>query len=168
MVENKPSRMLGRPRTFNPEDALQNITNVFWELGYDAADTETLSKKTGFSKPSLYRAFGAKEDIFVAALKHYQQTRSQASLNALTNAASPFEGIRDFFVCFAQNVAGAGHPRGCLVLSIALPLRDRLPKVSAFLDQSPKEAMSGMTTYFKQQIEAGRLPSHFDLSLIHI
>ncbi|WP_161599872.1 TetR/AcrR family transcriptional regulator [Roseibium sediminis] len=161
MVE-KENRKPGRPRTFDKLEALDKVIHVFWELGYDAADTETLSKRTGFSKPSLYKAFGSKEDMFVAALNRYRETRSPAALDALTNAPSPKEGLREFFRCFAADVAGPGHPCGCLIMSVAISLRDRLPKVAAALQEMPQDDMARMSTYFSQQVDQGRLPKTFD------
>ena len=121
---------------------------MFWELGYEASDTETLSRRTGLTKPSLYNAFGSEEDLFVAAINRYRRTRSKASFDALTRASTPREGIRDYFLNLAQNVAGRGHPSGCLILSFAMPLCDRLPKVAAVLDSMPKESNARMTAYF--------------------
>lgn len=152
----------GRPREFDSDVVLEKVANIFWELGYDAADTETLSRITGLSKPSLYNAFGSKEDLFVAAIKHYRQTRSQASLNALTSAGTPSAGTRDFFLHFAENVAGHDHPKGCLIMSIALPLCDRLPKVAAILESAPKESSARMIAFFQDQVAQGKLPKDFD------
>ena len=147
---------------FDPDDVLDKVIEVFWELGYDAADTETLSKRAGLTKPSLYNAFGSKEDLFVAAINRYSKTRSRASLEALARPDKPADGIRDYFLNLAQNVAAPGRPKGCLMLSIALPLKDRLPKVAAELEAAPKESAAGMIEYFARQTEMGNLPRSFD------
>ena len=162
MVENNQKRGPGRPRKFDEDDVLDKVIDVFWELGYEASDTETLSKRSGLTKPSLYNAFGAKEDLFVAAINRYRQTRSKASLDALAKADTPGEGIRDYFLNLAQNVASPNHPSGCLILSIAMPLMDRLPKVAAVLNTAPKESYARMSAYFEEQIEKCSLPKNFD------
>lgn len=162
MVEKDVRRRQGRPRNFNPEDVLDTVINVFWELGYDAADTETLAKRTGLTKPSLYNTFGAKEDLFVAAIHRYRQTRSKASFDALIRGRNPREGIRDYFLCFAENVAGDGHPSGCLIMSVALPLCHRLPKVAAIFETMPMESYKKLHAYFAEQVENGKLSKDFD------
>ena len=162
MVEKDKRRGPGRPRKFDPDDVLDKVIDVFWELGFDASDTETLSRRTGLTKPSLYNAFGPKEDLFVAALNRYRQTRSKTSLDAMAKANTPSDGIRDYFLNLAQNVAAPDHPSGCLILSIAMPLCDRLPKVAAVLDSAPKESFARMTAYFGEQKAEGRLPEGFD------
>ena len=162
MVENSGRRKPGRPRTFDADVVLDAVINVFWELGYEAADTETLSKRSGLTKPSLYNAFGAKEDLFVAAINRYRQTRSRASFDALAKAETPEQGIRDYFLNLAENVAGDGHPKGCLIMSVALPVCHQLPKVATIFETMPKESHEAMHDYFTEQMTHGRLPSHFD------
>ena len=109
MVEKSEKRGRGRPRSFDPDDVLDTVIDVFWELGYDAADTETLSKRTGVTKPSLYNAFGSKEDLFVAALNRYRTVRSKASLETLARAEAPADGVRDYFLSLAKNIAAPGR-----------------------------------------------------------
>lgn len=162
MVENSKKRSPGRPRKFDEDEVLDKVIDVFWELGYEASDTETLAKRTGLTKPSLYNAFGAKEDLFVAAINRYRQTRSKASLDAMAKADTPSEGIQDYFINLANNVASPNHPSGCLILSIAMPLMGRLPKVAAVLDTAPKESYARMSAYFEEQIERSNLPKDFD------
>ena len=162
MVDKGNARGRGRPRKFDTDDVLDTVINVFWELGYEGADTETLAKRTGLTKPSLYNAFGSKEDLFVAAIHRYRQTRSKSSLNALMHAQTPQEGIKAYYMRFAENVAGEGHPRGCLIMSVALPICDRLPKVAAIFETMPRESYAKMSAYFDAQIADRHLPEDFD------
>ena len=147
---------------FDPDEVLDKVIDVFWELGFDAADTETLSKRTGLTKPSLYNAFGSKEDLFVAAIHRYRTTRSQASLDVLARSDTPADAITDYFLHLAQNVAAPDRPKGCLMLSIALPLKERLPRVAAELEAAPKASVARLLEYFLGQVERGNLPRHFD------
>lgn len=162
MVEKSEKRGRGRPRKFDPDEVLDRVIDVFWELGYDAADTETLARRTGLTKPSLYNAFGSKEDLFVAALNRYRTTRSRASLEVLAQSDTPSDGIRDYFLNLAQNVAAPDRPKGCLMLSIALSLKERLPKVAAELQAAPKASMAGLMEYFAGEVKKGNLPRDFD------
>ncbi|MEL6960679.1 MAG: TetR/AcrR family transcriptional regulator [Pseudomonadota bacterium] len=143
---------------------MDKVINVFWDVGYEAADIETLAKKTGLTKPSLYNAFGAKEDLFVAAIHRYMQTRMTASFDAMVRAQSPWDGIRDYYLSLAENVAGDDHPTGCLLMSVALPVRGRLPKVADIFDAMLQKRLQHVTAYFDKQISAGKLPQDFDVA----
>jgi len=162
MVEKGSRRGPGRPKKFDPDEVLDKVIDVFWELGYEASDTETLCRYTGLTKPSLYNTFGPKEDLFVAAINRYRHIRSNASLDAMAATGTPSEGIRSYFLNLAQNVAGPGHPTGCLIFSVAMPLCDRMPKVAAALDGAPKESSDRMAAYLNEQKAKGKLPKSFN------
>src|SRR3546814_3569723 len=59
-VTNKARRLPGRPRGFDPNDALDAAALHFWRDGFDAADVGGIASAIGITKPSLYRLFGDK------------------------------------------------------------------------------------------------------------
>lgn len=161
MVEKSKSR--GRPRKFDPAEALDKAVEVFWELGYEAADTETLAKRMGLSKPSLYNAFGPKEDLFLAALDRYGATVSQASITRLTSTPDPKEAFYAFFRAIAEATAGEGHPSGCLVACVAVPLSGRMPRVAEVLNAQTRGGMEPIEAYLNDHMARGTLPASFDI-----
>ena len=62
--------VLGRPRAFDTEQALEQAMKVFWRLGYEGASLSELTRAMGINSPSLYAAFGSKEGLFKAVLDH--------------------------------------------------------------------------------------------------
>ena len=62
----------GRPREFDVEEALAAALRVFWEKGYDGASLTDLTEAMGITRPSLYAAFGNKEELFKRALDLYE------------------------------------------------------------------------------------------------
>lgn len=62
---------LGRPREFDLDQALENALMVFWEKGYEGASMADLTGAMGITRPSLYAAFGNKEELFRKALDSY-------------------------------------------------------------------------------------------------
>src|ERR1041384_1958854 len=73
MPLDKPiaSKPLGRPRDFDMEKALDAALHVFWKKGYEGASLTDLTEAMGINRPSLYAAFGNKEDLFRRALARY-------------------------------------------------------------------------------------------------
>ena len=61
----------GRPRSFDPNTALDRALEVFWRHGFQAASLAELTAAMGLSKPSLYAAFGDKESLYLKALERY-------------------------------------------------------------------------------------------------
>src|SRR6201995_3264849 len=62
---------VGRPREFDTEEALSSALKVFWRKGYEGASLADLTEAMGITKPSLYAAFGNKEELFRKALDRY-------------------------------------------------------------------------------------------------
>lgn len=62
---------LGRPREFDVDAALDLALHVFWRKGYEGTSMADLTEAMGITKPSLYAAFGNKEDLFRKALDRY-------------------------------------------------------------------------------------------------
>ncbi|MGV0800422.1 helix-turn-helix domain-containing protein, partial [Mycolicibacterium elephantis] len=54
----------GRPRTFDRTEALEHAMEVFWQHGYEGASMSDLTASMGINSPSLYAAFGSKEQLF--------------------------------------------------------------------------------------------------------
>jgi AcrR family transcriptional regulator len=61
----------GRPRAFDAEVALDRALEIFWRQGYEGTALSDLTAAMGISKPSLYAAFGNKEDLFVRVVDRY-------------------------------------------------------------------------------------------------
>src|SRR5438034_6461380 len=74
-TDDKPARARGRPRSFDRDAALERAVEVFWTHGYEATSVSDLTRAMGINPPSLYAAFGDKEQLFMAAVDRYQQER---------------------------------------------------------------------------------------------
>ncbi len=62
---------VGRKRNFDEDEALDKVMRVFWDSGYEGTSISDLTSTLGINKPSLYAAFGNKEQLFSSAIKHY-------------------------------------------------------------------------------------------------
>jgi len=110
----------GRPRGFDEQQALDAALAVFWRNGYQAASMAELTQAMGISKPSLYAAFGNKEQLFLAALQRYRE--QQVVKHAEVLAAEP--DLRRAMRAFLRSVAGMltseELPGGCMVVNSAV------------------------------------------------
>lgn len=61
----------GRPLSFDPNLALDEMMKVFWRQGYQATSVDDLARCIGVTKPSIYGSFGDKQQIFLKSLRHY-------------------------------------------------------------------------------------------------
>jgi len=104
----------GRPPEFQRSTALDAALATFWARGYSGASLEELTTAMDLNKPSLYAAFGNKEQLYEKAIDHYVANIGAAYLAPL---AAP--GLRDaldgFFDAMIDGVSGKHGPRGCVV-----------------------------------------------------
>ncbi len=60
---------MGRNRSFNESEVVDLAAKQFLATGYEATSIDDLVAATGLHRGSLYKAFGSKRGLFVAALK---------------------------------------------------------------------------------------------------
>jgi AcrR family transcriptional regulator len=71
---------MGRPRKFSREGVLQKALPVFWKYGFARTTLPDLEVATGVNKSGLYSEFESKEELFLACLKYYLQTRTGGAI----------------------------------------------------------------------------------------
>lgn len=107
----------GRPRTFDPDRALDIIVDVFWENGYAGTSYKALVRATGINQPSLYAAFGDKDALFEKALDRYFERYGRPGLAPLLDRdADTPRVIAAWFRAGAYNLTDRSHPAGCLIV----------------------------------------------------
>ena len=98
--------------------------HVFWRQGYGSTSIEDLVAASGVNRASLYKIFGDKHALFVAALRHYS-TQHLATLKAtLHQPERAVEGIRNVIEAFARISSDRPGMVGCLLGTATL---ERLP-----------------------------------------
>ena len=68
-----PGRSRGRPRAFDREAALDRALGLFWTQGFEGTSISDLTSALDINPPSLYAAFGSKEELFREALGLYMR-----------------------------------------------------------------------------------------------
>ncbi|NUW45969.1 TetR/AcrR family transcriptional regulator [Nonomuraea rhodomycinica] len=103
----------GRPRAFDPDAALDRALEVFWRQGYEGTSLADLTAAMGVNRPSLYAAFGNKEELFAKALDRYVGGPGAFAAEALT-APTVREVIERLVEGAVELTTGADTPHGCL------------------------------------------------------
>jgi len=106
---------LGRPRAFDKEATLEKVVDVFWTHGYEGSSMATLTAATGLSKPSLYAAFGDKEQLFKAAFARYRARQTEFASKALAHPQVR-AGVESLLLGLVDRQTQAGKPHGCLMV----------------------------------------------------
>ena len=86
----------GRPRQFDEEAVLDDLTALFWRKGYSQTTVADLVETSGVHKPSLYRTFGTKNELFATILRRYFADQMQMIDELVEKAEPGIEGIHNF------------------------------------------------------------------------
>jgi len=113
----------GRPRAFDPEAALDRAMHVFWAKGYEGASLSDLTRAMRINRPSLYAAFGNKEQLFRKVLDRYMDGPVAYFGKALA-APKARDVVEEIFLGTATMADDPRVPAGCLMVQGALACGD--------------------------------------------
>jgi TetR/AcrR family transcriptional regulator, copper-responsive repressor len=160
--EPKPESPRGRPRSFDRDAALERAMEVFWKQGYEGTSMSELTAAMEINPPSLYAAFGDKEQLFLEALERYEAKRRENVIDAFAEAPTARAAVERLLTEAATELSSAGHPRGCMLVMSAATCS----AASQDMQAEVAKRRAGMKKVLKARIERaiaeGELPRSTD------
>jgi AcrR family transcriptional regulator len=151
----------GRPREFDPEEALASALRVFWQKGYDGASMSDLTDAMGITKPSLYACFGNKEALFRKALDLYERDKLCYVRSALE--APTARGVAERILRGAVSAqCGDSDPQGCLGVISTMACATEAESIRNEVIARRKSSEQAMIARFERARDEGDLPDHVD------
>lgn len=118
MSDVKPKR--GRPATIDTNAAMQALVELFRAKGYAAVSLDDLSGATGLSRPSLYRAFGNKLSMYIAAMDAFGVQVIETAVPKLVAEGDLEAALGDFYEAMLSiYYRDAEVAPGCLIFGTA-------------------------------------------------
>jgi AcrR family transcriptional regulator len=152
---------MGRPREFDVEQALDLALQVFWRKGYEGASMADLTETMGITKPSLYSAFGNKEELFRKALDRYVDGPGGYVPVALAKPTMRAV-IEHLLHQTADALTNPDHPPGCLAVQGALTCGDAAQSIKQELMARRAKGEQDLCRRFERAITEGDLPEGSD------
>jgi AcrR family transcriptional regulator len=152
---------MGRPREFDPEKALDIALQVFWRRGYEGASMADLTEAMGITKPSLYAAFGNKEELFRKTLDRYVDGPGGYVQVALAKPTAR-EAVEHLLFQAADAVTDPDHPPGCLAIQGALTCGEAAESIKQELMSRRASAERDLRRRFERAIAEGDLAEGSD------
>lgn len=163
MKTQQPARR-GRPRSFDRQDALSAALRVFRERGYEGTSVADLQEALGgLSPPSLYAAFGSKEELFKEAVELYTGRIRAAAARAVADAPTTKAKVEALLRSAVFAATEPGEPRGCLLVQGAIVCSPSSDNVQRYLHELRVETQQAVTRCLKDGL-AGDLPAHTDIA----
>lgn len=125
----------GRPREFDEAEVAEAISTLFWRQGFAATSLDDLAAISGLNRPSLYRAFGNKNDMYLMCLDNFGKRMTALFQGAVDHADTVEVALTNLYlniidVYYSETEGKKGL--GCLVFSNAVadaPMNEGVRKV---------------------------------------
>lgn len=157
----------GRPRSFDRETALRRAMEVFWTLGYDGATlTDLLEAMGGITAPSLYAAFGSKQELFQEAVELHSRTLGLPMMKALAERPTARASLEALLQAAVEAFCKPGAPRGCLLVLGAINSKPANKSVQDHLRGLRARRHRVIRQRLQRGVAEGELPSGLDLGAL--
>jgi AcrR family transcriptional regulator len=153
--------LIGRPRAFDIDTALDRALQVFWRKGYEGTSLSELTKAMGINRPSLYAAFGNKEALFRKALDRYAEGPAAYTRTALDEPTARAV-VERLLRGVIELLTNPRHPPGCLAVQGALACGDAADSIRRELISRRVAGEAALRQRFERAITDGDLPSGAD------
>jgi AcrR family transcriptional regulator len=147
----------GRPREFCVDMALGKALRVFWTKGYEGASLSDLTEAMGVTRPSLYAAFGNKEELFRKALDLYESEKlayMREAIKAPTARAVAEKLLRGALMMQTSDC----DPHGCLRVISSVACGVEAESIREEVLQRRKSSHETLRKRFEEAEAAGELP----------
>ena len=144
--------------------ALEKAMRVFWKKGFEGTSLSDLTRAMGINRPSLYAAFGNKQDLFRKVVERYTSAQggpaagfciALAQPTARAVAESILRGSVDGLLC-------KKNPRGCLLVQGSMACGSSADKVHRELVTLRAQNEAVIRDRFTRAVTEGDLPKGSD------
>lgn len=146
----------GRPRSFDREEVLDKIVDVFWQQGFHATTFPDVEKATRLHRQSLVYAFGSKHAMFVEALRRYRDRHVGTICAILRRDGSPSANIRAAFDFWLADARRTTRP-GCLMVNTAGEFGGSDADIAGILGQTTGDVVAAFADAFTRARERGEV-----------
>jgi AcrR family transcriptional regulator len=155
--------VVGRPRGFDRDAALEAAMFLFWRKGFAATSMSDLCDAMGISSPSLYAAFGSKETLYLEAVEHYVRTQGPPVWDKLAEGTTARAGIEKLLIAWTESLPKSrATPAGCMALLAAVG--DEWPTAIVRAVKKVRLEMLGtLRSRLETAVAKGELPASTDI-----
>jgi TetR/AcrR family transcriptional regulator, transcriptional repressor for nem operon len=143
---------------FDPDVALERVERLFWRHGSASTSIQVIAQTTGLNRSSLYATFGDKRELYLAALRRYQQHRAEPALRALAGGGRGLADIEEFFTGLIElRCAGPFAGWGCMIVNAHLGAEHGDAEVRAVLTAHHEQLRDALAAALDTARRTGQL-----------
>lgn len=153
----------GRPRHYDRDTALDAMVSLFWRQGFAATSLDQLSDVTGMVRPSLYQAFGSKQDMYVQALQHFVQRMTEPAGRELREREALADALLHFYYRVLEIYFEESHGLGCMVFCTAVADAHSHPEIRNALAAVIEQVNAALGDRLQRAKQCGQLSKGTDI-----
>ncbi|MGF9696662.1 TetR/AcrR family transcriptional regulator [Paenibacillus sp. MABNR03] len=154
---------MGRSKEFDTTEVLHKAMEVFGHYGYEGTTLPQLLKGLGIARQSLYDTYGTKKDLFILALKHYVNEKSDTVMKYLATSESAKQGITYVFHEAAKVLMDKNRQKECFIIFSAIDQMAHDMEIRAFLLKDLNTLEEAFYETLVRGQENGEIPIDRDL-----
>jgi len=160
----------GRQRAFDKGEALQQAMHVFWKKGFVGASLADLTNGMGINKPSMYAAFGNKEQLFVQATEYYLEHYASSHIKHLHTTLPFKERLKAYMLSTLEGQCDPACPKGCYIaLCVSEAASESIPEeAEQAIAQARDTGEDYLRVFFEHEQQQGQLAAEVDCTQLAV
>lgn len=154
----------GRPRQFDEDAAINAAMQVFWQKGLAATSLDDLADAMQMNRPSIYNAFGGKEDLYRTSLARFCGQLDQGLASTMADDIDLRTGLLGFYEQAIEVYCGHHPAMGCLMICTAPAAALQNPEVGKDLRQLIQRLDQALAARLALAQQQGQLDPHLDVA----
>ena len=155
--------VIGRPREFDRDAALEAAMLLFWRKGFAMTSMNDLCAAMGIRSPSLYAAFGSKEDLYLEAFDRYVRTVGPPVWDRLAEGATARAGVERMLLAATESMPKSrSTPAGCMA-ALAAVGDECPPAIANVMRKVRLEMLDNLRSRLESAALDGELPASTDI-----
>ncbi|MBB1420005.1 TetR/AcrR family transcriptional regulator [Pseudoalteromonas sp. SG44-1] len=161
MISNTVKPVRGRPKTLDRDHVLDVAMDSYWKDNIGNLSLNEICRRSGVSKPGLYREFSNEDGLMKAVLIRYQEQVLEP-VQQMLNSDVPFKEALDNLISFATSVnCHDESPNGCLFIKMRESRVHLGKETQAQIDFLEKQGL----LFFKKWVERSKTKGEFSVDM---
>lgn len=156
---------VGRPRSFDTDTALKCALQVFWEKGYAATSLNDLTEAMGINKPSLYAAYGNKEQLFIKTMELYD-TRPDSYFYSALEKSTLLGMVEHMLMGAAEQMSDKTQPHGCMLIQSTFASKEPTDLIKEAVTEKRQRMRNLVLERLEQAKKAGEIAANANCSTL--
>jgi len=136
---------------------------TFWAQGYESTSIADLTAAMDIRPPSLYAAFGSKEELFREAAMLYKREEGKPALDALAGGPTALAAVDAMLRINAADYTDPATPPGCMIVLAAVTPTPSSAGIRDFLAELRRTTTERVRARLRRGIADGDLPAGTDV-----